>query len=69
MAILTNYRARLPSRKAPIEKRYSSGFLKDKQLVPVEKGSRAEILKKERKIVEKNPGPLNKEPWAGRQSN
>ena len=28
-------------------------------------GSRSELLKQERGIVERNPGPLNKERWAG----
>jgi hypothetical protein len=33
----------------------------------VEKGPRKEMLKKERQKVETNPGPKNKEPWAGKK--
>ncbi len=55
--------------QANIEKRYTKGFLQDKKMTPLAQGSRAEMLKKERAIVEKNPGPLNKEPWAGKQQN
>jgi RHS repeat-associated protein len=52
-----------------IEKRYTKGFLQDKKMTPLAQGSRAEMLKKERDIVEKNPGPLNREPWAGKKQN
>lgn len=31
------------------------------------KGTRANMLQKERAIVEKDPGPLNREPWAGKK--
>jgi hypothetical protein len=33
----------------------------------VERGPRKEMLKKERQKVETNPGPKNKEPWAGKK--
>ena len=55
--------------QANIEKRYTKGFLQDKKMTPLAQGSRVEMLKKERAIVEKNPGPLNKEPWAGKKQN
>lgn len=53
--------------KAIPEKRYSNSFMADKKMTPLDKGKRAEMLDKERKIVEKNPGPLNREPWAGKR--
>jgi len=46
------------------EKRYTNKFMADKKMVARDKGSRAEMLAKERAIVEKKPGPLNNEPWA-----
>jgi RHS repeat-associated protein len=55
--------------KAIPEKRYTAKFMKDKVMKVLHKGSRASMLKKERKIVEKSPGPLNKEPWAGAKIN
>jgi hypothetical protein len=45
--------------------RYSQSFLADKNLVPMTSGSRSDMLNLERWIVERNPGPLNREPWAG----
>jgi hypothetical protein len=45
--------------------RYSSSFLEDKVLVPMTSGSRDQMLNLERWIVERDPGPLNFEPWAG----
>lgn len=45
--------------------RYSLGFLSDKQLLPMTSGTRDHILNLERWIVERDPGPLNFEPWAG----
>ncbi len=53
--------------KANPEKRYSNAFMKDKKMTPLDKGTRSEMAKKEREIVEKNPGPLNREPWAGKK--
>ena len=34
-------------------------------LIDIQTGPRKDILKIERELVETNPGPLNKEPWAG----
>jgi RHS repeat-associated protein len=51
--------------KAIPEKRYTNKFMQDKKMTPLSTGSRADMLKKERSIVEQNPGPLNLEPWAG----
>ena len=51
--------------KAIPEKRYKNKFMQDKKMTPLSTGSRADMLKKERSIVEQNPGPLNLEPWAG----
>lgn len=39
--------------------------MQDKKMTPFSTGSRADMLKKERSIVEQNPGPLNLEPWIG----
>ena len=52
--------------KAIPEKRYTASFMKDKKMTVLGKGTRADMLKKERGIVETKPGPLNKEPWAGK---
>ncbi|TDQ11578.1 RHS repeat domain-containing protein [Pedobacter metabolipauper] len=51
--------------KAVPEKRYSKKFMEGKRMVPVDRGVRINMLLKERKIVEVDPGPLNFEPWAG----
>lgn len=45
--------------------RYSSGFMADKQIFEYASGSRADMLRLERSLVETQPGPLNFEPWAG----
>lgn len=45
--------------------RYSQGFLSDKTLIPMTSGSRSNMLNLERWIVERDPGPLNLERWAG----
>src|SRR3974390_1101596 len=45
--------------------RYSGPELNGGRLVPVGRGPRDEILWIERALVEKYPGPENKEPWAG----
>jgi hypothetical protein len=45
--------------------RYSQGFLSDKTLIPMTSGSRSDMLNLERWIVERDPGPLNRERWAG----
>jgi hypothetical protein len=46
-------------------KRYPQGFMTDKYLVPVSSGPRSDMLAMERNLVETQPGPLNREPWAG----
>jgi RHS repeat-associated protein len=48
--------------------RYPKYFLEDKRLVPVESGTRKDIIARERELVETQPGPLNLERWAGRRS-
>ena len=53
--------------KANPEKRYSNAIMKDKKMTILDNGTRKEMAAKERKIVETNPGPLNKEPWAGKE--
>jgi RHS repeat-associated protein len=49
------------------EKRYSNKFMEDKRMFGIDKGTRFDMLQEERKIVETNPGPLNREPWAGKR--
>ena len=46
-------------------KRYSQKELNGGYLIETASGPRREMLKLERELVETNPGPLNKEPWAG----
>jgi RHS repeat-associated protein len=48
------------------ERRYTKIFMKDKRMDIYDQGSRADMLKKERELTEKDPGPLNKESWAGK---
>jgi RHS repeat-associated protein len=50
-----------------MSKRYTKSFVKGKYMDEVMSGSRAEMLKVERNMVEINPGPLNREPWAGKR--
>jgi hypothetical protein len=45
--------------------RYTQGFLADKSMTILTSGSRSEMANLERFIVERDPGPLNREPWAG----
>ena len=47
--------------------RYSGSFMDDKQIFRYAEGSRADMLKLEREMVETQPGPRNFEPWAGRR--
>nr|WP_068893132.1 DUF6443 domain-containing protein [Pedobacter panaciterrae] len=54
----------ITSKENPL-KRYTNKFMEDKKMIRLDKGSRVDMLKKERSIVESNPGPLNLEPWAG----
>lgn len=48
------------------EKRYTIKYMKDKQMDIIDSGTRSEMLDAERKLVEEDPGPLNKETWAGK---
>jgi RHS repeat-associated protein len=49
--------------------RYSQTFMRGKRMRIVQKGSRREMLNLERFIVERDPGPLNRERWAGQYAN
>jgi hypothetical protein len=49
--------------------RYTSSFMQDKEMEILTSGSRREMLNLDRFIVERDPGPLNLEPWAGRYPN
>ncbi len=44
---------------------YSGSFMADKQIFRYANGSRVDMLKLERQMVETQPGPLNREPWKG----
>jgi RHS repeat-associated protein len=46
--------------------RYSRTFMGDKRMEIISSGSRADMLDLERSLVERIPGRLNREPWAGR---
>jgi RHS repeat-associated protein len=46
-------------------RRYTQGFMLDKDMQIMTSGSRREMLNLERWIVERDPGALNREPWAG----
>jgi RHS repeat-associated protein len=46
-------------------KRYTQKELDGGYVVETQTGPRREMLKVERDVVETNPGPLNREPWAG----
>lgn len=48
-------------------KRYTKDQLGKGRAVPKERGPRNEMIKKERDLVETNPGPENREPWAGKR--
>ena len=45
--------------------RYTEGFMRDKRMIPIVTGTRQEMFATERWLVERLPGPLNHEPWAG----
>jgi RHS repeat-associated protein len=47
--------------------RYPVGFMRDKRMVIVDQGRRSQMLPAERGMVEVDPGPLNREPWAGKR--
>jgi hypothetical protein len=46
-------------------KRYPKWYLEDKIMRPWASGSRADMIRMERGLVETQPGPLNFERWAG----
>jgi hypothetical protein len=48
-------------------KRYSKNEIGGGTIKVTDRGPRKEMLKQEREKVETNPGPKNKEPWAGKR--
>lgn len=50
-------------------RRYTQKELDGGYLIETQAGPRREILQIERDLVETNPGPLNREPWAGSRGN
>lgn len=46
--------------------RYTKAFMGDKDMHEFARGTRAQMLKLERVKVRNEPGPLNREPWAGK---
>ena len=50
-----------------LQGRYPEAYMLDKRIIRVDEGSRAEMLRLERELVETQPGPLNHEPWAGKR--
>ncbi len=48
-------------------KRYTKKQLGTDRAIFKERGPRKEMIKKERELVETNPGPENREPWAGKR--
>lgn len=48
-------------------KRYTKKQIGDGKVNLIERGPRKEMIKKERERVETNPGPENREPWAGKR--
>lgn len=49
-----------------LSRRYTQAFLQNKRLQVMTSGSRDHMLNLERWIVERDAGPLNREPWAMR---
>lgn len=49
-------------------KRYTKKQIDGGEVRPIERGPRSEMAKKERQRVETNPGPDNREPWAGKRA-
>jgi hypothetical protein len=47
--------------------RYPASFMRDKRMVVVGQGRRGRMLPTERGMVEIDPGPLNRERWAGKR--
>lgn len=48
-------------------KRYTKKEIDQGRVDGVDRGPRKKMLEKERELVETNPGPKNREPWAGRR--
>jgi hypothetical protein len=48
-------------------KRYTSKQIDGGTVVRTDRGPRSEMIKKERDLVERSPGPHNREPWAGKR--
>ncbi|MCW0394723.1 hypothetical protein NB696_000824 [Xanthomonas sacchari] len=48
-------------------KRYTAKQIGGGTVVRTDRGPRSEMIKKERDLVERSPGPDNHEPWAGRR--
>lgn len=48
-------------------KRYTAREINGGTVVRTDRGPRNEMIKKERDLVERRPGPENREPWAGRR--
>lgn len=55
------------TKHADPNKRYTKEQIGKGRVDPVERGPRKEMIKKERDLVETNPGPENREPWAGKR--
>jgi len=51
----------------PPSKRYTKKEIDGGEVRREARGPRSEMLKKERDLVETDPGPKNREPWAGKQ--
>lgn len=48
-------------------KRYTAKEIDGGTIVRTDRGPRNEMIRKERQLVETNPGPQNREPWAGKR--
>lgn len=48
-------------------KRYTAKEIDGGTVVRTDRGPRSELIKKERDLVERSPGPQNREPWAGKR--
>ncbi|PAU63845.1 RHS repeat domain-containing protein, partial [Pseudomonas indica] len=48
-------------------KRYTAKQIDGGTVVRTDRGPRSEMIKKERDLVERSPGPDNREPWAGKR--
>jgi len=48
-------------------KRYTAKEIDGGTVVRTDRGPRSDMIKKERDLVERSPGPDNREPWAGKR--